>query len=160
MSDSAGLANPTVLLLHECGDGTHVDWLIAQDPRGRDPLVGFRVERRVDELAGGHRLDATRMADHRSAYLAYEGPISGDRGVSGEYSLHGLTPGASYTVHVDQILRGGFSTKPIAVSSSEEFYNGANESNDPRSDEPSDAVAVGVVAGSPATGVDVILNAL
>jgi hypothetical protein len=85
--------------------------------------------------------------------------ISGDRGVSGEYSLHGLTPGASYTVHVDQILHGGFSTQPVVVSSSEEFYNAANESNDPDSDDPGEAVVVAVVAGSPTVGIDVILNA-
>ena len=82
MRQPASQPHPTVQLLHELPDGTrHVDWLIAQDPRGRDPLVGFRVEGRVDELAGGHRLGATRMADHRPAYLDYEGPISGDRGV-------------------------------------------------------------------------------
>lgn len=81
MSDSTGLAHPTVLLLHECGDGTrHVDWLIAQDSRGSGPLVSFRLSERLDTLAGGQRLDAERITDHRPAYLDYEGPISGDRG--------------------------------------------------------------------------------
>ena len=54
--------------------------MIAQDPRGRDPLVTFRVPQRVDELHAGQRLEAVRIADHRPAYLTYEGPISGDRG--------------------------------------------------------------------------------
>ena len=72
---------PTVQLLHELPDGSrHVDWMLAQDPRGRDPLVTFRVPRRVDELRPGETLEAVRIADHRSAYLTYEGPVSGDRG--------------------------------------------------------------------------------
>ena len=54
--------------------------MIAQDPRGRDPLVTFRVPQRVDELHAGQRLEAARIADHRPAYLTYEGPVSGDRG--------------------------------------------------------------------------------
>jgi hypothetical protein len=54
--------------------------MIAQDPRGRDPLVTFRVQQRVDELHAGQRLEAVRIADHRPAYLTYEGPVSGDRG--------------------------------------------------------------------------------
>jgi hypothetical protein len=72
---------PTVQLLHELPDGSrHVDWMLAQDPRGQGPLVTFRVPRRVDELRPGEALDAVRIADHRPAYLTYEGPVSGGRG--------------------------------------------------------------------------------
>ena len=68
-------------LLHTLADGTrHVDWMIAQDPRGERPLVTFRLEGRLDELGGGQCLRAERIADHRPRYLRYEGPISGDRG--------------------------------------------------------------------------------
>jgi hypothetical protein len=72
---------PTVQLLHELPDGSrHVDWMLAQDSRGRDPLVTFRLQQRVDELPPGGMLEAVRIADHRPAYLTYEGPVSGDRG--------------------------------------------------------------------------------
>ena len=72
---------PTVLLLHERADKTsHVDWMIAPDPGGGEPLVTFRVASRVDGLAGGARLVAHRIDDHRPEYLVYEGPLSGDRG--------------------------------------------------------------------------------
>ncbi len=81
MSPALTQARPTVQLLHELPDGSHhVDWLSAQDPRGLDPLVTLRVQRRVDELRAGQRLEALRIADHRPAYLTYEGPVSGDRG--------------------------------------------------------------------------------
>ena len=33
-----------------------------------------------DVAAGKEEIAATRLADHRIAYLDYEGPISGDRG--------------------------------------------------------------------------------
>lgn len=72
---------PTVLLLHElAGGSSHVDWLIAQDPRGSKPLVSFRTAERIDTLRPGRRIEATRLADHRPVYLEYEGPVPGDRG--------------------------------------------------------------------------------
>ncbi len=72
---------PTVLLFHELADKTsHVDWMIAPDPGGCEPLVTFRVAGRVDGRAGGARLTAHRIDDHRPEYLVYEGPVSRDRG--------------------------------------------------------------------------------
>ena len=71
----------TVQLLHELPDGTsHVDWMIARDQAGREPLISFRLPRRIDELKPGQRMAAERIADHRPAYLDYEGPVSDERG--------------------------------------------------------------------------------
>jgi hypothetical protein len=71
----------TVQLLHELPDGSrHVDWMIDLDPGSERELLTFRLERRVDEMSPGERLTVERLADHRRAYLSYEGPISGDRG--------------------------------------------------------------------------------
>ena len=71
----------TVQLLHELPDGTsHVDWMIARDRAGREPLISFRLPRRIDELKPGQRMAAERIADHRPAYLDYEGPVSDERG--------------------------------------------------------------------------------
>ncbi|UCD76824.1 MAG: hypothetical protein JSV91_07825 [Phycisphaerales bacterium] len=72
---------PTVQLRHELPDGSrHIDWMLGQDPQGHRPLICFRVDRPVSELREGQALPAVRIADHRPAYLEYEGPISGDRG--------------------------------------------------------------------------------
>ncbi len=57
-----------------------MDWMIAQDSRGHEPLVTFRVGSRVDELAEGERLEAEQAPEHRPAYLTYQGPLSDDRG--------------------------------------------------------------------------------
>lgn len=71
----------TVQLLHELPDGTsHVDWMIARDQAGREPLISFRLPRRIDELKPGQRMAAERIADHRPAYLDYEGAVSDKRG--------------------------------------------------------------------------------
>ncbi|MEE9131612.1 MAG: hypothetical protein V3T84_16475 [Phycisphaerales bacterium] len=71
----------TVQLLHELPDGTsHVDWMIARDRAGREPLISFRLPRRIDELKPGQCMAAERIADHRPAYLDYEGRVSGERG--------------------------------------------------------------------------------
>lgn len=72
---------PMVELLHTLPDGTvHVDWMIAQDPEASLSLITFRLPRPLTELKPGEELIAQRIADHRPAYLAYEGPISGGRG--------------------------------------------------------------------------------
>ena len=77
----------------------------------------------------------------------------------GVYTITGLTPGASYGVYVDEILAGGFST-PLStpLPGPEELYNGANESSDPNTDDPSAFTPVAVAAGSPNTGIDIIFN--
>src|SRR5262245_48918907 len=84
-----------VLLLHELPDGSsHYDWMI-QKPSvpvvgavrgtGAEPgpeercLITFRVTERID-LPQVQGFLAERLADHRYAYLDYEGPISGNRG--------------------------------------------------------------------------------
>ncbi|MFI4916744.1 MAG: hypothetical protein ACIAS6_09605 [Phycisphaerales bacterium JB060] len=69
---------PTVLLRHDLPDGSgHFDWMLAVDDHG--PLVTFRLERDISEDLGA--FDGQRIADHRRRYLAYEGPITGNRGV-------------------------------------------------------------------------------
>lgn len=63
-------------------DGSsHIDWMIAQD--GADDkrdLVTYRLESRLDKVNIGQSIHAERIADHRWAYLEYEGPISDNRG--------------------------------------------------------------------------------
>jgi hypothetical protein len=79
--------------------------------------------------------------------------------VVGTYAINGLTPGAEYAVFVDEVLAGGFSTAlQSPLPGPEEFYNGALESSDSSTDDPSVYEAVTASAGSPVTGVDIIFN--
>jgi hypothetical protein len=72
---------PTVLLRHELPDGSwHVDWMIANDPAGAGPLLTFRPAGLIHELEAGQSIEAEQLPDHRSAYLEYEGELSGGRG--------------------------------------------------------------------------------
>jgi hypothetical protein len=102
-----------VLLLHECPDATpretHCDlmlevgatlhtWAIYTAPRDWS-----RLDLIPRMIAASNTVDAERIADHRPAYLDYEGPISGSRGTvrrldggschadatPGRYSLNG-----------------------------------------------------------------------
>lgn len=67
-----------VLLLHELPDGSsHYDWLLSR--AGGGSLVTFRLFERLD-LYPVPAFRAERLADHREAYLTYEGPIAGGRG--------------------------------------------------------------------------------
>lgn len=71
----------TVQLRHTLPDGSdHIDWLIARDSAASLPLATWRLARRVDELEPRETVSLTRLADHRTLYLDYEGPITGDRG--------------------------------------------------------------------------------
>lgn len=77
----------------------------------------------------------------------------------GQYTLNNLTPGADYAIYTDGILAGGFSTPPaVPLPGPEEFYNGAAESNDPFTDDPSVYTTVSSAAGGQATGIDIIFN--
>jgi hypothetical protein len=79
---------------------------------------------------------------------------------SGAYRLDGLTPGASYSVAISSIDHGGFSQPVISpLPGPDEFYNGANESNDSDHDVPTDVVPVVPPAGGAVEGIDIILNA-
>lgn len=67
---------PSVILRHDTPDGGwHFDWMILLES-GR--LMTFRIVERPDEAGG--EFEATRLADHRAAYLEYEGELTGGRG--------------------------------------------------------------------------------
>ncbi|TQV86077.1 hypothetical protein FKG94_00515 [Exilibacterium tricleocarpae] len=86
--------------------------------------------------------------------------ISGDRGVPGAYTIGGLTPGARYVLYIDELMAGSFSTTPLRpLPGVEEFYNGANESNDSFIDNPTERELLIPVAGTEQTGIDITLNA-
>ncbi len=57
---------------------SHYDVMIESD----EALLTWRVtEAAMKELLEGKEVSAARIADHRKAYLTYEGPISCDRGM-------------------------------------------------------------------------------
>lgn len=69
-----------VLLLHELPDGSsHFDWMIQREPDLGAGLLTFRVSVRIDQMEQG-TFEAVRLADHREAYLSFEGEVSGGRG--------------------------------------------------------------------------------
>lgn len=69
---------PTVLLRHDLPDGAHhFDWMLARDDNGL--LMTFRLDR--DISLDTNPFEGDLLADHRRAYLEYEGEISGNRGV-------------------------------------------------------------------------------
>lgn len=71
---------PTVILHHVLPHGEHYDWLFAHPGGGRS-LVSFRVNRAPWRWSDGGALILTPLADHRWAYLRYEGAVSRGRGV-------------------------------------------------------------------------------
>lgn len=70
-----------VLLKHTLPDGaSHFDWLLEDpsDPAG--PLISFRLDATLPWPPIGP-FDALRIQPHRRAYLDYQGPVSGNRGL-------------------------------------------------------------------------------
>ncbi len=79
----------------------------------------------------------------------------------GVYTLNGLTPGEEYAVFIDTVtaLAGRFSNPILQpLPGPEEYWNGADESSDPMVDDPLQFVLIAPVAGSPASGTDIIIN--
>ena len=82
-----------VLLYHECspslGKPSHWDLMLECD----GVLLTWNLPQLPIAWGGdAETIEATRIADHRVAYLDYEGPVSGDRGTvtrvdGGEYEL-------------------------------------------------------------------------
>jgi hypothetical protein len=113
-----------VILLHECpGDrprATHCDlmlevgsaletWALRQVPQG-----WCELDLSQDLFARSNSVKAQRIADHRLAYLDYEGPVSGDRGSvrrldAGQYRVG---PTANGRVLDGQFVRGEIEVVP------------------------------------------------
>ncbi len=64
-----------------------------------DALATWQLHRDPATLTAGP-IPATRIADHRKAYLSYEGPVSGDRG-----TVHVVDAGTYAVLHTDKTRR-------------------------------------------------------
>jgi hypothetical protein len=65
-----------VILRHSGHGPLHYDWMF----EAGDALATWQTAEGPDELFIGKPVGATKLPDHRLAYLDYEGPVSGDRG--------------------------------------------------------------------------------
>lgn len=79
---------------------------------------------------------------------------------AGEFTMHGLTPGARYVVHVENIFAGGFPTPQVFLPGPTEYYNGAGENDDATADDACDYEEIVVAAGATRTGIDIHINGM
>jgi hypothetical protein len=79
---------------------------------------------------------------------------------AGEFTMHGLTPGARYAIHVENIFSGGFPTPQVALPGPSEYFNGPRENDDATLDNACDYEEVVVAAGATRTGIDIRMNGL
>lgn len=78
----------------------------------------------------------------------------------GEFILLGLTPGAQYVIHAENIYSGGFPTPQVALPGPSEYYNGSGESDDATKDDACDYVPVVVGAGETLANIDIQMNGM
>jgi len=64
-----------VVLAHTRADGTHCDLML----EAKGTLVTWALDN-LELLVNSPEAQGRRLPDHRTAYLEYEGPISGGRG--------------------------------------------------------------------------------
>lgn len=115
----------------------------------------------VTPLSGVNVIARSLADPFHDAVSAISGDYSAFNGdaATGRFTLRGLTPGASYAIYIDQILAGGFSAPVITLPGPEEFYNGADESNNlVTTDTPTDLTPVSAAAGTTTAGINVIMN--
>ncbi len=121
-------------------------------PNGRTPLTGVNVIAR--NVASPYDDAVSAISGNLALTSRATDPYAG------RYALHGLTPGATYAVYVDEILGGGYSTDPVSpLPGPEEFYSGPAESRD-GTDDPATFAGIVPSAGSTLSGVDIVLNRL
>ncbi len=78
----------------------------------------------------------------------------------GEFTLQGLTPGAQYVIHVENIYAGGFPTPQVSLPGPSEYFNGSGESDDANQDDACDYVPVTVGSGETVESVDIQMNGM
>lgn len=114
---------PRFVILEHDHPFLHWDLMLEQDGTLRTWRLLEKPERTNQS---GTEIEAERLADHRSAYLEYEGPVSGDRGSvtrwdSGRYSISNSS-GDHLCLHMDgQRLSGDFVIERVAGSAGWSF---------------------------------------
>lgn len=79
---------------------------------------------------------------------------------TGDFTLKGLTPGARYVVHAENIYAGGFPTPQVSLPGPSEYYSGSSESDDATKDNACDYQEIMVAAGATRTGIDIQMNGM
>lgn len=123
---------PTVMLRHDLpGDSEngHVDWMLAREPEAIASLLSFRLERSLLDLAKGECETAERIQDHRTAYLTYEGPISGNRGTVTRIAEGQLLAVRSQAPHAVELALRWIGTGPAAGEMKLELQPRKNSGN-------------------------------
>jgi uncharacterized membrane protein len=115
-------------------------------PDGESPLTGINViARRVDSPLVG-------------AISRISGDLTqGKLGPDGTFVMTGLVPGASYVLHIDELMIGAYSTPKALLVGSEEYWN-AGESGDSTADKACDSTVITLAAGE-VRQLQVALNA-
>ena len=70
------MCNEFVIQTHSGFGPTHYDLMLRQ----ADTLVTWQLSQSPQGICEGQTIASKRLADHRLAYLTYEGPVSGARG--------------------------------------------------------------------------------
>jgi len=92
-------------------------WVLSELPHDWQDLKG-------PDIADSNLVAAEQLADHRLAYLDYEGPVSGDRGAVkrldfGSYVAREQTPGRWLIDLAGQAIRGEIELQRTAGSASQ-----------------------------------------
>ncbi|MDJ0905852.1 MAG: hypothetical protein QNI96_07525 [Woeseiaceae bacterium] len=86
--------------------------------------------------------------------------VAGAAQGEGEFILQGLTPGARYVIHVENIYAGGFPTPQVSLPGPSEYYNGGQESDDAARDDACEYAELVVGAGETLAGIDFQMNGM